>query len=33
MNMKAMHEEGAPVGDTKVLAYIFLWLMEEPMSQ
>jgi hypothetical protein len=25
MNMKAMHEEGVPVGDTEVLAYIFPW--------
>ena len=33
MNMKVMHEGGAPVGDTEALAYIFPRTMEEPMSE
>jgi hypothetical protein len=33
MNMKVMHEDGVPVGDTEALAYIFPRTMEEPMSE
>ena len=33
MNMKVMHEDGVPVGDTEALAYIFPRTMEEPLSE
>jgi hypothetical protein len=33
MNMKAMHDDGVPVGDTEALAYIFPRTMEEPLSE
>jgi hypothetical protein len=33
MNMKVMHDDGVPVGDTEALAYIFPRTMEEPLSE